>query len=363
MQLNTGRAVTLLLLIVAVGAVVVAFQQTERFNLAQDAAAAANATAAALGTQSLEVALSGEATLTAIGESAQAQIDDVRGAASTLQAGSLGTRIALEAEIQGLQTTAEGVALIVSAQAADAESAAAAQVDFATQAAATQAGQATQIASAESDLQQAQATSASVQRTATADAAAIATLEAEIQAMATQIAEAEASAQNVTSIPPTPRIAPTATPSASAQTLSDARVRRDDILAAFPQPFLVGEIAWTIADDPEFQFDQAEEASLALLLTNDTGERVILNVYFGSDAARYAALVEQAIPALNLTPFETQPTGFPSPGIFGRNPQAYEAIWAQGTILARVTLLTNESDGDTTLIAFARTVLDLLSSI
>jgi hypothetical protein len=302
-------------------------------------------------------------TLAAISQNAEAEIAEIRGVASTLQAGSIATRSGLEARIADLRTSATEAAQSAATAAADADSANMTAVAFATAAAATQSAQETAAADQLAEFEAVQTARETLEESATANAALLATQEIALAAAATQIAQIVAAASAEPTSAPTARVSATATPAVIVDTSTDdARVRRDAFLRNFPVPLAVGDQEWSIADDPQFRVDEAAEASIGMLLINEAGERAILNIFFGNDLDRYAALAEQAIPALELTLFEEQPTGFPSPSAFGQNTQAYEAVWLQGTVLARVTLPNNVQDAESKLIALARAVMELLSS-
>ena len=234
---------------------------------------------------------------------------------------------------------------------------------FATEAAATQSAQETAAADQSAAIEGVQATRDGLADAATVNAALLATQETALAAAATQIAQAEAIANAEPTSAPTARVSATATPVIVFNYGDDdARLRRDMFLIDFPRPLIAGDVEWSIADDPQFRVDEAAEASIGMLLVNDAGERAILNIFFGTDVERYTTLAEQAIPALELTLFEEQPTGFPSPSAFGQNTQAYEAVWLQGTILARVTIPNDVEEPEIKLIALARAVMELLSS-
>jgi hypothetical protein len=351
---NAPRIFTLLAVLVAIGAALFAYQQTQRAEQSQTDVDTAGETLVAIQTQMIDSSQNADATIVAIGETAQTQIDDVRAAASTLQAGSIGTRSGLEAQGTALQSTAIQLLSDVSAQATQSAATQNAASVRATQASATQAAQATALVEGASALE-------ALQETATADSILFATQASEMEALSTQIAALDTPASAASRPTATPAIA-NATPTTATQT-TDARVRRDTFLAAFAQSLNVEGVEWAIARDPEFRLDGEEEASVALLLVTENGERAILNVFFGNDAARYEALAEGAVTSLELTLFDEQPTGFPSPSYFGSNQQAYEALWSDDTILTRVTVLIDVPDGETKLIALARSVLALLRDV
>lgn len=356
MKFRLRRIIIILSLVLAVGTALIAYQQTERYRQTQADFNAANATVEALGTQVIDFFGQEEAARTAIAQAASDEIDRVRSAAATLQAGSLGTRTGLQTQLGSLQATATLDAQNAITQQALATTSAATR-DALAERAAQAAIAATEQSAA---LRAAQQTQEALASDATASANLLATQAAQLVGLRTQVAQAA----QATPTPAPQTTAPPATPTmASAQTVSiSPRDRRDRFLQDFPQPFTVGADDWSLAAEPQLRVNTDQEASASLLLTNMREERLVISVYFGSDPAQYAMLAGQAATSLALTPIADPPEDFPTPSTFGRNDQAYEAVWSENTVLVRITLLLTE-DGEARLVQIARAMLRLLSSV